>query len=147
MLSRRKFLQVVGTSGAAVGAAACSEEYDFTPEVGRWDVGVPDEYTEGELRFFETGPILVGRDAGGMYAMSAICTHQACVLGDEPDEVDGSMDPPIECGCHQSQYDANGVDLAGPSARPLQHYVVTLEAGRLIADTGVKADRDARLVV
>lgn len=147
MLSRRRFLEVVGAGGAAAAAAGCGEEYDFTPDVGRFDVGVPDEYAIGDLQYKDTGPILVCRDDAGMYVMSAICTHQACFLGDDAEEVDGSADPPIECKCHKSQYDANGVDLAGPSTKPLQHYALTLEDGRLIADTGVRVDRDARLTV
>ena len=125
---------------------ACGDDLDFTPEVGRWDVGVPDEYAEGDLRFFEDGPILVGRDAGGLYAMSAICTHRACHIGDEFEEILPEFDE-IECNCHHSKFTKNGEPTELPALKALQHYLVTFEDGRLIVDTGIEAALEDRLTV
>jgi Rieske Fe-S protein len=146
-VTRRRFLRVVGTGGAAAVATGCGEEpLDFTPKVGRWDVGVPSDYEEGDLRFFPDPPVLVGRDADGFYAMSALCTHRACVIGDEADEIAPGF-PDIQCSCHLSTFTKNGEVLEGPAARDLQHYELSEDAeGRLVCDTGVEVEADERLV-
>ena len=146
MLTRRRFLRVVGAGGAGVAVVACGDSPDLSPEVGRWTVGSPDEYDEGDLRYFDDGPILVGRDAGGIYAMSAICTHRACEIGDDADEILPELDE-IECNCHHSTYTKNGERTGGPARKALQHYLVTLEDGILVADTGVEAAAGDRLTV
>jgi Rieske Fe-S protein len=58
------------------------------------------------------------RDAGGIYAMTAICTHQGCT-------VDLPVGASLTCPCHGSQYDLSGGNLVGPAVNPLVHYAVT----------------------
>ncbi len=59
-----------------------------------------------------TGTALVFRDASGLRAYSARCTHLGCridrVVGDE-----------VVCPCHGSRFRADGSVAAGPAARPL----------------------------
>jgi Rieske Fe-S protein len=58
------------------------------------------------------------KDAGGIYAMTAICTHQGCT-------VDLPVGTTLTCPCHGSQYDLSGGNLVGPAVNPLVHYAVT----------------------
>jgi Rieske Fe-S protein len=69
--------------------------------------------------------LFIGRDAGGVYVMSSRCTHQGCnMLGN-----DGIVAPGlIRCGCHNSEFDANGVATRGPAVATLQHFAVAVDA-------------------
>ena len=85
------------------------------------------------------GQALLGRDAGGIYAMSIACTHQGCVVG-----VVGSVgQQSLSCPCHGSAFDANGAVTRGPARTPLPHYQIELAAdggvnicvGAIVPDT------------
>jgi len=137
----------VGGAAAATGACAGCDEVDpltFDPRAGRWDVGAPEDYDDGELRLFEDVPVLVGNDADGFYAMSALCTHRACVIGDDANEV--GPEGGILCACHDSIFSRNGQALTPPAVRDLPHYLLEMEDGRLVCDTSVEVDPVTRLV-
>jgi Rieske Fe-S protein len=62
--------------------------------------------------------VVVGRDSGGLYAMSSICTHQGC-----PTNIVGAATrPSLYCPCHASMFSATGAVVRGPARRALQHY-------------------------
>ncbi len=68
----------------------------------------------------------IGRDSGGIYALTLVCTHQACDIAASPgNQVNFSG---IHCGCHGSQFNNQGAVLLGPAARPLDHLAVTADA-------------------
>lgn len=56
--------------------------------------------------------VLVGRDDGGLYARSAVCTHQGCNLADGGVTATG-----IVCPCHGSEFDPYGVVKPGQAAK------------------------------
>jgi len=60
--------------------------------------------------------VFLGKDANGIYAMDASCTH----LGGLP-TVGASA---LTCPCHGSKYDLNGVVTQGPATGNLKHYLV-----------------------
>jgi cytochrome b6-f complex iron-sulfur subunit len=68
-------------------------------------------------------------DATGIYAMSAVCTHLGCIIGQG-----GTA---FACPCHGSQYDLNGGNTQGPASVPLPHYEVTepTPGANLVVDT------------
>lgn len=93
----------------------------------------------GTLKFVDGQPVILGRDAGGLYAMTAICTHEDCAMNS-----DGSITPTqVTCDCHGSHFDANGAVTKGPAGRPLDHYqvdlatdgTITVQAGTVVAAT------------
>ena len=57
-------------------------------------------------------------EASGIYAVTAICTHNGCTVHLE--EAKG-----FECPCHDSAYDLQGNVLQGPAKLPLKHFEVT----------------------
>jgi cytochrome b6-f complex iron-sulfur subunit len=66
--------------------------------------------------------VVVARDAGGVYAMSAVCTHAGCLL----DESSQTIAAGLSCPCHGSTFDGDGNVTRGPARVPLQHYAVTI---------------------
>ena len=88
--------------------------------------------------------VLLGRDAGGLYAMTATCTHNQCDLTKY-----GSFSASgISCGCHGSMFSPTGQAVHGPAIDPLQHFKVTIGADDVIAiDTASPVDASVRAVV
>ena len=149
-ISRRQFIRVVGVGGATVvvfGVVGCGEDesQSLQPQIGRFDVGSPNDYMDGDLLYFPDAPLLVGLDTAGFYAMSAICTHLSCDIGDEVGEVgpEGS----ILCACTASVFSRTGDILSGPAPLSLQHYRLELVDGQLVCDTSVEVPSDTRLAV
>ena len=65
-------------------------------------------------------PVMIANtQEGGLTAISAICTHEGCIVG--WNNVGGYM----ECPCHQGSYSPkNGRVLSGPPPRPLAKYEI-----------------------
>lgn len=79
--------------------------------------------------------VVLGRDAGGLYAMTAICTHAQCNIRDS-----GTVSASgLSCGCHGSQFDANGNVIQGPATSPLRHFEVLIETDGTIT---INADKE-----
>jgi Rieske Fe-S protein len=77
--------------------------------------------------------VVLGRDAGGLYGMTAVCTHNGCTVG-----VAGGATPSLACPCHGSAFDLNGQVTRGPAGRPLQHFQVDVDAAT--GDITIQAD-------
>jgi len=94
----------------------------------------------GTIRDYRNlGNFWLVRDAGGIYAMTAICTHQGCTVNGW----NGSVFP---CPCHGSQYNLNGAVVQGPAPLPLNHFEVTTDgSGFLVVDTGKVVGAQVRL--
>lgn len=168
MTARRRFLQVVTAAslGAACGSDADDEDATATGggsgptgSTGSTGTGGQASFPEGYVALGTVGTlpvgtlveigaheVIVGRDEGGLYAMSSRCTHQQCnMIGN----VGVGIDDVVRCGCHGSSFDANGTPIAGPASVPLPHFEMLLaESG---SDTlaafhpGIVVDQNQRL--
>jgi cytochrome b6-f complex iron-sulfur subunit len=86
------------------------------------------------------GLYFLGRDAGGLYAMSMQCTHKGCTVG-----MNGTQ---LLCPCHQARFDFDGNVLAGPATAPLPRYAVYVdEAGNISVDKYTLVDAGTRTPV
>lgn len=87
----------------------------------------------------DLGAFWLIRDALGIYAMTAICTHQGCTIAEG-----GSA---FACPCHGSQYDLNGGNTLGPAVSPLVHFAVTeaTPGGALVVNTASTVAASTRL--
>lgn len=56
--------------------------------------------------------VLIGRDGEGLYARSAVCTHQGCNLADGAVSATG-----VVCPCHGSEFDPHGVVKPNQAAK------------------------------
>lgn len=86
------------------------------------------------------GNFFLIRDANGIYAMTAICTHMGCTVG-------APVGSQITCPCHGSQYDLGGANLVGPATAPLVHFQVTeaTPGGALVVNTAQTVAATVRL--
>jgi nitrite reductase/ring-hydroxylating ferredoxin subunit len=104
------------------GAALLRGLYEFLtyrepmPSGGRYILGPLAAFPPGSRTFVAAARAWVVRDGGGLYALSAVCTHLGCTV-----QNDGSI---LACPCHGSKYDGEGKVLAGPASRPLEYYAI-----------------------
>ncbi|HET6149372.1 MAG TPA: Rieske 2Fe-2S domain-containing protein [Polyangia bacterium] len=143
-LDRRGFLAVAGSSaGLALVASAVPGCGDKDPApFGELPAGNVAALSVGTLLVM--GNVIVARDEQGVYAMTAICTHQGCTVRNVSHLIEGGA----HCPCHGSIYDGNGAVTQGPAARPLQHYAVTLASdGSLTVDGHQPVPADTRTPV
>jgi len=141
--SRRCFLKVLAQGSALAGAAclgvACGSGG------GPVDGGTVTDLAVGALRAVSGSSVAVGRDAGGVYAMTLICPHEDCDMGGSDGSVSASG---VVCNCHGSRFDVVGVVLQGPARTDLVHYAVTISAlGAITVDTSATVDASVRTAV
>jgi cytochrome b6-f complex iron-sulfur subunit len=126
-----------GTTTMASSGAGCT----LPPGIA---VGAPGDFATDGLHKVSGTKVLIGRDAGGLYALSAICTHQSCNLNAK-----GTIQATgVHCNCHGSSFDDLGNVTQGPATKPLPAYALALGCdGQLYADTLTKVPSSTRLVV
>jgi Rieske Fe-S protein len=141
-VDRRRFLTLI--AGAAA-TAACSGGGDTGPaSFGDVSAGNISNILVGSLRIVGGDPVVIGRDSGGLYAMTITCTHQGCDV--EP--VGSGSSARLDCPCHGSEFDRNGGVIRGPAKAPLAHFSVTVDgSGNVTIHGGVQVDANARTPV
>ncbi len=136
MNTRRTFLALAGTSVATGLLNLRCGGGGASPATGPVPAGNVSAVPVGYLQFVPGQPVVLGRDAGGLYAMTSICPHQDCDM-----TTDGSISSEgVYCSCHGSRFDTEGVVIQGPANSPLVHYQVdlasdgsiTVQAGRIV---------------
>jgi nitrite reductase/ring-hydroxylating ferredoxin subunit len=139
MHGRRRFLTMVG-GVMATSAIACSSDVR-TKRSGPVAAGNVSAVPLGHLAFVAGGGLILGRDSGGLYAMTSICTHQDCDISSE-----GSVSSSgISCTCHGSRFSTTGAVIVGPASSPLEHYRVDLAAdGAITIQAGTVVDAATR---
>jgi Rieske Fe-S protein len=113
-------------------------------------LGKPTDYASNGLHIVTNTGILIGRDAAGLYALTAICTHQLCDMS-----VAGCPGPcgqisgkNITCLCHGSEFGPTGSVVAGPALTPLRAYALALGCdGFLYANKTHTVANTVRLMV
>lgn len=97
-------------------------------------VGPVDGLPMGTFRMMGRGSstVIVGRDAGGFYAMLGVCPHQGCA-------VNAPVGGTIACPCHGARFDANGTVTRGPARTSLTHREVTVCDGVVYLGTATVA--------
>ena len=135
---RRRFLQVVATGTAATACVALGVSCGGSGPSGPIAAGNVSSVANPSLTAISGEEVALGRDSGGLYAMTLVCTHAACDM-----ETQGSVSVSgVTCSCHGSRFDANGDVVVGPASSPLEHFEVTVDASGAItinADTVVDA--------
>ncbi len=140
---RRDFLTRIGVGACAVAAVGSGiVTVDFlNPKVlfeppTSFRAGDPADYPEGTVRFNKEKKAYVIGGPGGVYALSAVCTHLGCITRFLSDQ------NVIACPCHGSRFDLEGVVVEGPAPRSLPWLQVgTDSSGLLVVDTGIVVPR------
>jgi len=96
--------------------------------------GLPGDYPIGQLTPLTNGPVFIGRDEGGLFALSAICTHLGCTVAREVQPAPGvaPSGEGLVCPCHGSHFAADGTPLAGPASQALPRLALTLNDDGLV---------------
>jgi Rieske Fe-S protein len=160
-LTRRQFCVVTG-AGIAAGACGSSPQTggadlaapadltvrppDLTdpscPINNKLNVGPASMFVVGQQRFFLCAKMFVLRDAMGIYAMTAICTHEGCLINFAPATHD------FECPCHLSTFNFNGDVTNQPATMPLGHFACSLDGnGNVVVDLGQPVSSSTRLPI
>jgi nitrite reductase/ring-hydroxylating ferredoxin subunit len=141
---RRRFLAVVAQGGALCGAASLGLGCGGLSLSGTYPAGNVSQLPVDTLQAVTGEPLAIGRDSGGVYAMTLVCTHDGCDIA-----TDGTVSfQGVTCSCHGSRFDANGNVLQGPAQSPLQHYQVAIDAsGAITVDASVSVVETTRTAV
>lgn len=106
----------------------------------RFTLKLPADYAAGSVTGVPEARAYILRDAKGLYAISAICTHLGCTVN-----IAGEN---YECPCHGSKFNGTGHVLKGPATAPLDRVELTLSPeGLVVIDTSKRVEAEARLLV
>ena len=124
-VTRRSFLSLAAVGSflatlatALAGMLRLPKPAVLPGPVRRFKVGRPEQFAVGSETRLEKENVFLFRDADGVYAISAVCTHLGCTVARSAKG--------FECPCHGSKFGASGNVEAGPAPRGLPW----LEVGR-----------------
>jgi nitrite reductase/ring-hydroxylating ferredoxin subunit len=87
---------------------------------GAIDVGAPSAFLTDKPIYNSAGGFFINRDAGGIYAVSAKCTHEGAICTIITNE--------YRCPRHAALFKYDGSIVSGPVSQPLKHYSACLLA-------------------
>lgn len=124
-VTRRSFLSMASlgsffaaTATAVAGMLRLPRPAVMPGPVRRYKVGHPEQFAVGSETRLEKENVFIFRDAEGVFAISATCTHLGCTVA--------RSRTGFECPCHGSKFGATGHVEGGPAPRALPW----LEVGR-----------------
>lgn len=105
--------------------------------------GAASGFAVGTATFVSGGAgspgVFVCRDAGGLYALSPLCTHTGCNVSFV------SSSSGFACPCHGGTYDFGGAVTGGPPPRGLTHVAVCVDgAGNVTVSTSAPVPASQR---
>lgn len=102
------------------------------------DVGPPSSFAMGTVKYVSAAGCLIGRDANGLYAMYALCTHTIGNLNIGATQ--------ITCTVHGATFTLTGDVTKGPATQPLPHFDMCLNAkGNVAVDVKTIVSSATRL--
>jgi Rieske Fe-S protein len=114
---------------AALGIARLPRAAVIPAPSKRFKVDLPDSLAEGTALIPPGRSVALFRDAGGVFAISTVCTHLGCIVKREADG--------FHCPCHGSRFHADGTVARGPAPAPLKWLAVKrVSAGSYLVDEG-----------
>ena len=99
-----------------------------------FDVGYPSDYGFGvDEKYKQSDRVWIVRNAEGIFAIHAVCTHLGCTPNWLPSE------GKFKCPCHGSGFRRSGINFEGPAPRPLERIKIGFsDDGQLVVDKSVK---------
>jgi nitrite reductase/ring-hydroxylating ferredoxin subunit len=123
-------------SGSGSGSGSSGPQ-PTCPASGVTDVGAPSTFLNGAATYFSTGKFFVVRDAGGLYALTARCTHEGATCTTQSGH--------FYCPRHGATFAIDGSPTSGPVITGLVHYAMCTLAnghvGVILSQTVAKTDR------
>lgn len=135
MATRRTMIGFAAASLAAAMGIAWLALRAWLPWItrapdGRWRLGRLARFPEGSVTLLRRANAIVVHSETGLYALTAICTHERCTVRDTPARSE------LTCPCHGAAFDYRGRVLRGPAERDLAWLAIAEEDGELYLDSG-----------
>ena len=140
LVSRRYFLEIVGSGAIGIAAAGSvvltvrflSPNLLLEPPL-KFKAGPTENFPPDSVTLNKDQKVFIVRAREGyFYSLSSICTHLGCLTNWTPEE------GIIACPCHGSKFNKEGKVIEGPAPRPLPRFSTVLdELGQLVVDKGV----------
>src|SRR4051812_48783339 len=103
------------------------------------DVGAAAAFALNTPKYISTAKCFIVRDAGGLYAVSSLCTHEGATNG-----ISGGN---FRCPRHGALFTFNGSIISGPVSTGLKHFAMcTLAGGHVGVTAGAVVSQATRLV-
>jgi len=102
-------------------------------------IGTPDQFPVASITTIIEAKMFVSHVPEGFLAMYWKCPHLGCTVQWHPEEQSEdtlASAGRFHCPCHGSIYDRHGQIISGPAPRPMDIFKVSLQNGKLVADTG-----------
>ncbi len=104
------------------------------------DVGAASTFLLNKPVYHSSGAFFIVRDANGLYAVSARCTHELAIMN-----VSGTTQ--YHCPRHGALFLFDGTIVSGPVSQPLPHYAMcNLPNGNIGVETSLTVAKSQRLV-
>ncbi len=133
LTNRREVVRLVGVGVAAIAAAFAGGALKpkiAVPTSGSAIAKLSDVPLGSTYSFTATDgtPAILFRTKAGVFAYSAVCTHQGCVVAYS------ASSHLIQCPCHGAAYDPNqgAAVVAGPAPAPLAKINVAISGANII---------------
>jgi cytochrome b6-f complex iron-sulfur subunit len=127
-MPRRDFLglaaawsAIAALAFAAIGSLRLPKAAVLPSPSRRFRVTLPESLAPGEAFLPPGRNVAVFRDAGGVFAVSRVCTHLGCIVK----RTEGGFD----CPCHGSRFETDGTVVRGPAPKPLEWLAVSHVSG------------------
>ena len=102
------------------------------------DVGAPSTFTANTPVYISNGKFFVVRDAGGLYALTSLCTHEGAICAVSSGK--------FRCPRHGAYFTFAGAVVSGPVSQPLVHYsMCTMSNGHVGVNTSSIVPATTRL--
>jgi cytochrome b6-f complex iron-sulfur subunit len=149
-ISRSQFFKKLGLgaiSVTAVGSGLFMLDF-LSPKVVKersqiFNAGSLENFSPGTVTFNAKNRTYIVRDKeGGIYALSAVCTHLGCLT--RWNENKGE----ITCPCHGTKFSKTGSVIEGPTYKTLPRFSVRLnEREEIIVDRNIIVNEDQVLEI
>ena len=143
-LSRRQFCEGLATCVGIAAIAGCTSGQASRVDAGgacgteMFDCGPASAFAMDTPVFFVAALAFVVRDAGGLYAVSATCTHEGGTIK--------LMGSDYVCPRHGAVFDFDGNVVSGPAPLPLPHLeMCMLDNGHVGVNPAVQVPETSRL--
>lgn len=103
----------------------------------KFSTSLPETLAPGEPFVPPGRRVAVFRDAGGVYAISMVCTHLGCIVKPSAEG--------FECPCHGSRFAPGGEVRKGPAPRPLPWLKVSVNGNVVTIDEGTAVPQGTKV--
>ena len=103
----------------------------------KFKVALPESLADGEPFVPPGRSVALFKDAGGVYAVSTVCTHLGCIVKQSADG--------FACPCHGSEFHKDGSVKKGPAPKALPWLSISKDGSAFVVDEGKPVDAGTRL--